>query len=138
MLFHISKYQIMKSSISHTPLSQSLKPRVAFVLLGLSFISVLVLTPLILIRHKDIPSRFNSIVKSGSASPTINSFAISKHLRFLYNLQHFERKVYSQNGEDGVIEYIFQNLGTKVCVIFSTALGLILLFNFIKSGQILR
>ncbi|KAL3899463.1 MAG: hypothetical protein SGCHY_002037, partial [Lobulomycetales sp.] len=33
------------------------------------------------------------------------------HLAFLYNIQGHERKGYSQNNEDGVIEYLFDNLG---------------------------
>jgi hypothetical protein len=38
---------------------------------------------------------------------------IQKHLQFLHQLSRYERKVYSQDQSDGVIENLFQNLGTK-------------------------
>ncbi|TPX34711.1 hypothetical protein SmJEL517_g02675 [Synchytrium microbalum] len=37
---------------------------------------------------------------------------ITTHLKFLYNIGDHEIKFYSQNGEDGAIQYIFANLGT--------------------------
>jgi hypothetical protein len=36
----------------------------------------------------------------------------STRMRYLFGIEGRERKVYSQNGEDGVLEYIFDNLGT--------------------------
>ena len=37
----------------------------------------------------------------------------SARTNYLFDIGSGERKVYSQNGEDGVLEYIFDNLGTK-------------------------
>lgn len=42
-----------------------------------------------------------------------------------FNINLHEKKVYSQNGEDGIIEYIFSNIGTtnKFCVEFGVGNG---------------
>ena len=33
-------------------------------------------------------------------------------LRWISDINNFENQVYSQNGEDGVLEFIFENIGT--------------------------
>lgn len=42
------------------------------------------------------------------------------------NFKNYERKVYSQNGEDGIIEYIFNSIGTtnKIAVEIGVSAGL--------------
>jgi hypothetical protein len=57
-----------------------------------------------------------------TAKDTILAFA---KLQFLYNIETHERRIYSQNGEDGVIEYLFDNMGTsdKYYVEFGTEHG---------------
>ena len=42
--------------------------------------------------------------------------------RWIKDIKRNEKQVYSQNGEDGVLEYIFQNIGTsnKIYVEFGT------------------
>ena len=89
-----------------------------YALIPISLLIILTMTQFLLPFQKDIPTLFDPLVKMESTgnmalSKHINIPAIMKHLRFIHNLQNFERKVHSQNGEDGVIEYIFQNMGTK-------------------------
>ncbi|TPX33618.1 hypothetical protein SmJEL517_g03551 [Synchytrium microbalum] len=47
-----------------------------------------------------------------SVSSRREDLLIWNTLQFLYNIRQHERRVYSQDNEDGVIEYLFDNMGT--------------------------
>lgn len=62
---------------------------------------------------------------SRPSNTSSTSLQIIRHLAFLERIQNRESKLYSQNKEDGVIEYIFDNIGTtdKYYVEFGTENG---------------
>ncbi|TPX50696.1 hypothetical protein SeMB42_g00901 [Synchytrium endobioticum] len=63
----------------------------------------------------DIPTASDAhLTSTGSGhGGGLKEVQIAKHLHFLYNIGDHEQKVYSQNGEDGVLQYLFANMGTK-------------------------
>lgn len=52
-------------------------------------------------------------------------FYVERFARSVRNFNFFEKKVYSQNGEDGIIDYIYRLIGTtnKFCVEFGVGDG---------------
>ncbi|KAJ3218293.1 hypothetical protein HK099_005110 [Clydaea vesicula] len=56
---------------------------------------------------------------TGASNDVVDAYS---KLKFFYNIEKFEKKIYSQYGDDGAIEYIFSNLGTtnKFYVEFGT------------------
>jgi hypothetical protein len=60
-----------------------------------------------------------------SASTVITAASLLSKLQWLQMIQLHERRIFSQNGEDGILEYIFDNLGTtdKFYVEFGTENG---------------
>ena len=66
-----------------------------------------------------------TLMTSSSSSSSLQALRIQKNLAFLSSIQFHEAKMYSQNKEDGVLDYIFDNVGTtdKYYVEFGTANG---------------
>ncbi|KAJ3417253.1 hypothetical protein HDV05_005709 [Chytridiales sp. JEL 0842] len=78
-------------------------------------LSALSLITLLLLRIDDPPS-------NPPASSLSSSLLLLSKLQWLTHLPTRERQIYSQNGEDGILEYIFDNLGptNKFYVEFGT------------------
>ena len=89
-------------------------------------VTILLTTGLIFWESLVSQVAFLSNKVQGLAQPSSpHVLKIQKHLAFLSNIQNRESKLYSQNNEDGVIEYIFDNIGTtdKYYVEFGTENG---------------
>ncbi|KAJ3317303.1 hypothetical protein HDU76_001238 [Blyttiomyces sp. JEL0837] len=74
-------------------------------------------------HNPHIGGNFQTTVDTSLPSSSIHRYLTAlRHLSFIHNINHHERHIYSQYNEDGVIEYIFDNIGVtdKYYVEFGT------------------